>query len=90
MSVESLTIVDNLWDVSIYTVDYIDTTFILETYSHTREEELVFDDDLTKLSILRTKSCSSLTSDIIICDKLADLLHIEWTIFSQLFPKRRI
>jgi len=87
MSVESLTIVDNLRDISIYTVDRIDTTFTLETYSHTREEELVFDDDLTKLSILRTKSCSSLASDIMICDKLADLLHIEMdhllTIISQ-------
>lgn len=61
----------------VETVDQIETTFTLGEHHHSKLEDVIFSEDDSRLSIQKSKSCSSATCDIHVSAKLAALLDIE-------------
>lgn len=61
----------------VETIDQIETTFTLGEHYHTQPEDVIFKEEESCLSVLKSRSCSSVTCDIHVSAKLAALLNIE-------------
>ncbi|KAF7978389.1 hypothetical protein HWV62_779 [Athelia sp. TMB] len=68
---------DQLRSMTIYSVERIQCEFSLESFHHRKGQELVFEGDEGHMSIVRARSSSSGKCDIIICNRLADLLGVQ-------------